>query len=477
MASAAEQLAGGFGWGAFAKATDLKKRLWFTLGALIVYRIGSYIPIPGIDPQVLGEIFNAQRGGILGMFDMLAGGALSRMTLFALNIMPYISAAIIIQLMTAVSPTLEALKKEGPAGRQKLNQYTRYLTLVLALFQSYGIALGLQSSTGQGGPLVLVHPVVFQITTVVTLTGGTMFLMWLGEQITARGVGNGTSLIIFAGIVANLPSALAALLELGRTGALSTIFIILMLLIAVGVIAAIVFLERAQRRILVQYPKRQVGNKMYGGQSSHLPLKINTSGVIPPIFASSLLLLPLTFANFGSGADQPGWLQAITTHLAHGQPLYILLYVALIVFFAFFYTAVVFNPVETADNLKKNGGFVPGIRPGKNTADYLDYVLTRLTVLGAAYLAIICVLPEILISQYSVPFYFGGTSLLIVVSVTMDTVAQVHSHLIAHQYEGLIKKAKLKPTREGAAGRLAARSAGTVEKRSLIDRLLGRKGG
>jgi preprotein translocase subunit SecY len=304
-----------------------------------------------------------------------------------------------------------------------------------------------------------------------------MFLMWLGEQITARGVGNGTSLIIFAGIVANLPSALAALLELGRTGALSTIFIILMLLIAVGVIAAIVFLERAQRRILVQYPKRQVGNKMYGGQSSHLPLKINTSGVIPPIFASSLLLLPLTFANFGSGAEQPGWLQAITTHLAHGQPLYILLYVALIVFFAFFYTAVVFNPVETADNLKKNGGFVPGIRPGKNTADYLDYVLTRLTVLGAAYLAIICVLPEILISQYSVPFYFGGTSLLIVVSVTMDTVAQVHSHLIAHQYEGLIKKAKLKPTREGAAGRLAARSAGTVEKRSLIDRLLGRKGG
>ena len=477
MASAAEQLAGGFGWGAFSKAADLKKRLWFTLGALIVYRIGSYIPIPGIDPQVLEEIFNAQRGGILGMFDMLAGGALSRMTLFALNIMPYISAAIIIQLMTAVSPTLEALKKEGPSGRQKLNQYTRYLTLVLAIFQSYGIALGLQSSTGQGGPLVLVHPVVFQITTVVTLTGGTMFLMWLGEQITARGVGNGTSLIIFAGIVANLPSALAALLELGRTGALSTVFIILMLVIAVGVIAAIVFLERAQRRILVQYPKRQVGNKMYGGQSSHLPLKINTSGVIPPIFASSLLLLPLTFANFGSIGDQPGWLQAITTHLAHGQPLYILLYVALIVFFAFFYTAVVFNPVETADNLKKNGGFVPGIRPGKNTADYLDYVLTRLTVIGAAYLAVICVLPEILISQYSVPFYFGGTSLLIVVSVTMDTVAQVHSHLIAHQYEGLIKKAKLKPTREGAAGRLAARSAGIPEKRSLLDRLLGRKGG
>ncbi len=474
MASAAEQLAGGFGWGAFAKAVDLKKRLWFTLGALIVYRIGSYIPIPGIDPQVLAEIFNAQRGGILGMFDMLAGGALSRMTLFALNIMPYISAAIIIQLMTAVSPTLEALKKEGSTGRQKLNQYTRYLTLLLAVFQSYGIAIGLQNSTGQSGPLVLINHFVFQLTTVVTLTGGTMFLMWLGEQITARGVGNGTSLIIFAGIVANLPSALASLLELGRTGALSSVFIILMLIIAVTVIAAIVFLERAQRRILVQYPKRQVGNKMFGGQSSHLPLKINTSGVIPPIFASSLLLLPLTFANFTTDADAPAWMQWLTTHLAHGQPLYILLYVALIVFFAFFYTAVVFNPVETADNLKKHGGFVPGIRPGKNTADYFDYVLTRLTVLGAGYLAIICVLPEILISQYSVPFYFGGTSLLIVVSVTMDTVAQIHSHLIAHQYEGLIKKAKLKPTRQmGAAPRLAQAAAG--HKPSLMDKLLGRK--
>ncbi|MBL8701139.1 MAG: preprotein translocase subunit SecY [Alphaproteobacteria bacterium] len=476
MASAAEQLAGGFGWGAFGKATDLKKRLWFTLGALVVYRLGSYIPIPGVDPQVLTEIFNAQRGGILGMFDMLAGGALGRMTLFALNIMPYISASIIIQLMTAVSPTLETLKKEGATGRQKLNQYTRYLTLVLALFQSYGIALGLQNSTGQSGPLVLINPVLFQMTTVVTLTGGTMFLMWLGEQITARGVGNGTSLIIFAGIVANLPSALAALLELGRTGALSSVFIILMLLIATIVIGAIVFLERAQRRILVQYPKRQVGNKMYGGQSSHLPLKINTSGVIPPIFASSLLLLPLTFANFTTGADAPAWMQWLTTHLAHGQPLYILFYVALIVFFAFFYTAVVFNPVETADNLKKYGGFVPGIRPGKNTADYFDYVLTRLTVLGAAYLAAICVLPEILVSQYSVPFYFGGTSLLIVVSVTMDTVAQIHSHLIAHQYEGLIKKAKLKPTREpGAAPRLAQRADG--DKSSLLGKLLGRKGG
>ena len=473
MASAAEQLAGGFGWGAFSKATDLKKRLWFTLGALIVYRIGSYIPIPGIDPQALAEIFNAQRGGILGMFDMLAGGALGRMTLFALNIMPYISAAIIMQLMTAVSPTLETLKKEGATGRQKINQYTRYLTLVLAVFQSYGIALGLQNSSGQSGALVLIHPVLFQVTTVVTLTGGTMFLMWLGEQITARGVGNGTSLIIFAGIVANLPSALAALLELGRTGALSTLFIILMLVISVLVIAAIVFLERAQRRILVQYPKRQVGNKMFGGQSSHLPLKINTSGVIPPIFASSLLLLPLTFAGFTAGADSPAWLQAITTHLAHGQPLYIFLYVALIVFFAFFYTAVVFNPTETADNLKKHGGFVPGLRPGKNTADYFDYVLTRLTVIGAAYLSVICVLPEILISQYAVPFYFGGTSLLIVVSVTMDTVAQVHSHLIAHQYEGLIKKSKLKATREARHERSGA---ALTDDRPWYARLLDRKG-
>ena len=446
MASAAEQLAGGFGWGAFSKATDLKKRLWFTLGALVVYRIGSYIPIPGIDPQVLSEIFNAQRGGILGMFDMLAGGALSRMTLFALNIMPYISAAIIIQLMTAVAPTLEALKKEGATGRQKLNQYTRYLTLVLAVFQSYGIAVGLQGSSGQSGALVLIHPIVFQLTTVVTLTGGTMFLMWLGEQITARGVGNGTSLIIFAGIVANLPSALAALLELGRTGALSTVFIILMLVIAVAVIAAIVFLERAQRRIVVQYPKRQVGNKMFGGQSSHLPLKINTSGVIPPIFASSLLLLPTTVANFNAG-NGPEWFVTITTQLGHGRPLFLVLYIGLIVFFAFFYTAIVFNPTETAENLKKHGGFIPGIRPGERTAEYIDYVLTRITVIGAAYLSIVCLIPEILISYAAVPFYFGGTSVLIVVSVTMDTVAQVQGYLLAHQYEGLIKKSKLRGRR------------------------------
>jgi preprotein translocase subunit SecY len=380
------------------------------------------------------------------MFDMFSGGALGRMTLFALNIMPYITAAIIIQLMTAVSPTLEALKKEGEAGRKTLNQYTRYLTLFLAVFQSFGIAVGLEGMRGSVGLAVIEPGWFFRFTCVVTLTGGTMFLMWLGEQITQRGVGNGISLIIFAGIVANLPSALGATLEMGRTGALSTFIILVLLAMSVLVVMAIVFVERAQRRILVQYPKRQVGNKMFGGESSHLPLKLNTSGVIPPIFASSLLLLPLTFANFNQN-NEIGWLTWLTANLAHGQPIYILLYVALIVFFAFFYTAVVFNPVETADNLKKYGGFVPGIRPGKNTADYLDYVLTRLTVVGAAYLAAVCVLPEILISQYSVPFYFGGTSLLIVVSVTMDTVAQVHSHLLAHQYEGLVKKSKLRGTR------------------------------
>ncbi|MBM3536736.1 MAG: preprotein translocase subunit SecY [Alphaproteobacteria bacterium] len=446
MASAAEQLAASINLGAFSKATELKKRIWFTLGALIIYRLGTYIPIPGIDPAVLAELFDQQRGGILGMFDMFSGGALGRMTIFALNIMPYISAAIIMQLMTAVSPQLEALKKEGEVGRKKINQYTRYGTVVLALFQSFGIAVGLEGMQGAQGGAVIDPGLFFRITTVVTLTGGTIFLMWLGEQITARGVGNGTSLIIFAGIVANLPSALAATLELGRTGALSAVFIVLLLIMAVLTITIMVFMERAQRRVLVQYPKRQVGNKMFGGEASHMPLKINTAGVIPPIFASSLLLLPLTFAQFTAGQG-PEWLQEIVARLSHGQPLYILAYVGMIVFFAFFYTAIVFNPVETAENLKKHGGFIPGIRPGKNTSDYLDYVLTRLTVIGAAYLSIICVLPEILISQYAVPFYFGGTSLLIVVSVTMDTVAQIHSHLLAHQYEGLIKKTKLRGRR------------------------------
>jgi preprotein translocase subunit SecY len=443
MPSAAEQLAANINFGAFAKATELKRRIWFTLGVLVVYRLGTYIPLPGIDPAILAEIFRQQQGGILGMFDMFAGGALGRMTIFALNVMPYISASIIMQLMTTVSPQLEQLKKEGEQGRKKINQYTRYGTVLLAAVQSYGIAVGLETSTGSSGSAVIDPGVFFRITTVVTLTGGTMFLMWLGEQITARGVGNGISLIIFAGIVANLPQAAAGTLELGRTGALSTLFILFLLVLVVGVISFIVFMERAQRRIVIQYPKRQMGNKMFGGESSHLPLKLNTAGVIPPIFASSLLLLPVTMASF-SASGGPEWLTTVTSLLGHGQPLYLALYLGGIVFFAFFYTAVVFNPVETADNLKKYGGFIPGIRPGKNTADYLDHVLTRLTCVGAAYLAFVCLLPEILISQYSVPFYFGGTSLLIVVTVTMDTVAQVHSHLLAHQYEGLIKKSKLR---------------------------------
>ena len=443
MASAAEQAMSNLNFGVLAKATELKKRIWFTLGALIVYRIGTYIPVPGVDAAVMGEILAQHGGGILGMFDMFTGGALGRMTVFALNIMPYISASIIVQLMTAAIPAWEALKKEGEAGRKKLNQYTRYLTVLIAVFQSWGIAVGLESMRGQFGAAVYDPGMFFRLSCVITLVGGTMFLMWLGEQITARGVGNGISLIIFAGIVANLPSALISTLELGRTGALSTIFIIFFLLVALAVIAFVVFMERAQRRIPVQYPKRQVGNRMFSGEATHLPLKLNTAGVIPPIFASSLLLLPATVAGFSTDPTQEGWLQTITGLVAHGRPLYMVLYMALIIFFAFFYTAVVFNPTETADNLKKYGGFVPGIRPGQNTADYLDRVLTRLTVIGAIYLCIVCIIPEILISQYGVPFYFGGTSLLIIVSVTMDTVAQVQSHLFAHQYEGLIKKARL----------------------------------
>ncbi|MGH6932339.1 MAG: preprotein translocase subunit SecY [Dongiaceae bacterium] len=447
MASAAEQLAANLNFGAFAKATELKKRIWFTLAALVVYRLGTHIPLPGIDALVLAEVFKSNAGGILGMFDMFAGGALRRMTIFALNIMPYISASIIMQLLTAVSPTLEQLKKEGEAGRKKINQYTRYGTVLLAAVQAYGIAVGLESmSTGAGGA-VAAPGLAFRFTTVVTLTGGTIFLMWLGEQITARGVGNGISLIIFSGIVANLPIGLVQTLDLGRKGALSTFFIILLLAMAIAVVTFIVFMERAQRRIIIQYPKRQIGNKLFGGESSHLPLKLNSAGVIPPIFASSLLLLPLTVAGFSATGPASGWLGAITANLGHGQPLYMLAYVSLIVFFAFFYTAIVVNPNDTADNLKRHGGFIPGIRPGKNTAEYVDHVLTRLTVIGSAYLAAVCLLPEILVSRYSVPFYFGGTSLLIVVSVTMDTVAQIHSHLLAHQYEGLVKKAKLRGRR------------------------------
>ncbi len=443
MASAAEQLAANINFGALSKATELKQRIWFTLGALVIYRLGTYIPLPGIDPNVISEFFGQQSGGIIGMMDVFAGGALGRMSIFALNIMPYISAAIIMQLMSAVSPKLEALKKEGESGRKKINQYTRYGTVLLAAFQAYGIAVGMEGVRGQAGLAVPDPGLFFRMTTVITLTGGTIFLMWLGEQITQRGVGNGISLIIFAGIVANLPSALVATLEMGRTGSLSAGLIIGLLLMSVAVIAFIVFMERAQRRVIVQYPKRQVGAKMFGGEASHLPLKLNSAGVIPPIFASSLLLMPLTVAGF-SGTGGPDWLTEVTALLGRGQPLYLAVYISMIVFFAFFYTSIVFNPADTADNLKKHGGFIPGIRPGKNTADYINYVLTRITVVGAGYLALVCLLPEILISQYAVPFYFGGTSLLIVVSVTMDTVGQVHSHLLAHQYEGLIKKSKLK---------------------------------
>ena len=445
MASAAEQLAANINFDAFNKATDLKKRIWFTLGALIVYRIGTYIPLPGIDPVILKDIFAQQQGGILGMFDMFAGGALSRMTIFALNIMPYISASIIMQLMTTVSPTVEAWKKEGESGRKKINQWTRYLTVAITAAQAYGIAVGLEGMTSSVGSAVIDPGLFFRFTTVVTLIGGTMFLMWLGEQITARGIGNGISLIIFAGIVANLPSAAASTLEMGRTGALPIWLVLGLIAMAIGIIYAIVFVERAQRRIIIQYPKRQQGNAVMGGESTHMPLKLNTAGVIPPIFASSILLLPITAANFAQGG--PDWLTTITALLGRGQPLYLALFAFLIGFFAFFYTAVVFNPADTADNLKKYGGFIPGIRPGKHTAEYLDYVLTRLTVFGAAYLIILSIIPELLISGFAVPFYFGGTSLLIVVTVTMDTVAQIQSHLLAHQYEGLIKKAKLKGRR------------------------------
>ena len=439
MASAAEQLAANLNFGALAKSEDLKKRIWFTLGALIVYRLGSYIPIPGIDAIQLAKFAAQNSNGILGWVNNLAGGALGRMAIFALNIMPYISASIIIQLMTSVSPHLEQLKKEGEQGRKKMNQYTRYGTVLLAALQSYGIAVGLE---GQAG-LVVDPGMFFRLSTVITLTGGTVFLMWLGEQITSRGIGNGISLIIFAGIVANLPNGIAGLLELGRTGQVSTFVILGIIVLAIAVIAFIVLVERAQRRLLIQYPKRQVGNKMFQGESSHMPLKLNTSGVIPPIFASSLLLLPITVANFTKGQG-PQWLNSLTAMLGHGQPLFLFFYALLIIFFAFFYTSIMFNPNETADNLKKYGGFIPGIRPGERTAEYIDYVLTRITLIGALYLVLVCLLPEFLIGYTGVPFYFGGTSLLIVVSVTMDTVAQVQGHLMAQQYEGLIRKSKLR---------------------------------
>ena len=444
MASSADRMAASAGFGALAKADELKKRLWFTVGALIIYRLGTYLPLPGIDPNALSDIFSQQSSGILGMFDMFSGGALGRMTIFALNIMPYITASIIMQLMTAIVPTLESLKKDGEAGRKMINQYTRYLTVLLATVQGYGMAVGLEAASG-----VVNEPgLFFRVTTVVTLVGGTLFLMWLGEQITSRGVGNGISLIIFAGIVANLPTALAGTLELGRTGALSSLLIALLLTMAIAVVAFIVFIERSVRKILVQYPKRQHGNKVFGGDQSFLPLKINVPGVIPPIFASSLLLMPVSIINLTGGqAGGAEWLVTLNAMLGRGQPLYLFIYVSMIVFFAFFYTAIVFNPEDTAENLRKYGGYIPGIRPGKSTADYLDFVLTRLTVLGASYLAAVCILPELLISKYSVPFYFGGTSLLIVVTVSLDTVSQIQSHLLAHQYQGLVKKSRLKGRR------------------------------
>jgi preprotein translocase subunit SecY len=440
MASAAEQLASKLNFAAFAKAEDLKKRIWFTLGALLVYRLGTYIPLPGINPEAFAQAFQSQSGGVLGMFNMFAGGAVERMAIFALGIMPYISASIIMQLMTSVVPSLEALKKEGEQGRKVINQYTRYGTVILSLVQAYGIAVGLEGGNG----IVTDPGMFFRISAVLTLVGGTMFLMWLGEQITARGIGNGISLIIFSGIVAGLPSAISHTLELGRTGAISTGIIIAIIVFAAAVVGLIVFFERAQRRLLIQYPKRQVGNRMFQGDTSHLPLKLNTAGVIPPIFASSLLLLPATLAGFSATTNMPGWANSILAALGHGQPLYMALYGAMIVFFAFFYTAIVFNPKDTADQLKKHSGFIPGYRPGERTAEYIDYVLTRVTVIGALYLVVICMIPEFLISATGVPFYLGGTSLLIVVSVTLDTVAQIQGHLIAHQYEGLIKKSKLR---------------------------------
>ena len=443
MASLAEKMAANVDMSAFSKADELKKRLMFTILALIVFRLGTFIPLPGIDPKILGDIFARNSGGILGMFNMFAGGALERMTIFALNIMPYISASIIIQLGQSVIPSLAAMKKEGEAGQRKVTQYTRYLTVLITIIQGYGIAVGLEGMTGGAGVSAVVNPgFVFKFTTIVSLVGGTMFIVWLGEQITQRGVGNGSSLIITVGIIANIPSALAQTFELGRVGSMSLFTILGLVVMAIALIYVIIFVERAARKIIIQYPKRQMGNRMVSADNSHLPLKINPTGVIPPIFASSLLLLPMTVANI-SAESGAGWAQTLSQYLGHGKPLYLALYAGLIIFFSFFYTAVVFNPDDTAENLKKHGGFVAGIRPGKNTAEYLDYVITRLTVLGAFYLTSLCILPEVLIDRLHVPFVLGGTTLLIVVQVTMDFVNQIQSHLIAYQYESLIKKAQL----------------------------------
>jgi len=422
------------------KMGDLKRRLWFLLGALVVYRIGTFIPVPGIDPTVLEDLFRGQQGGILGMFNMFSGGALERFSVLALGIMPYISASIIMQLMTVVSPTLEALKKEGEAGRRKITQYTRYGTVVLALFQAIGISIALESQAG----LVLDPGLMFRITAIVTLVSGTIFLMWLGEQITERGLGNGISIIIFAGIAAGLPNALGGLFELVRTGAMHPITALFICALVILVTGFVVFVERGQRKILVNYAKRQVGNKVYGGQSSHLPLKLNMSGVIPPIFASSIILFPATAAGWFGASEGMTWLKDIAATLSPGQPIYVILYALAIVFFCFFYTALVFNAKETADNLKKSGAFVPGIRPGEQTSRYIDKILMRLTLVGAIYVTLVCLLPEFLILKWNVPFYFGGTSLLIIVVVTMDFMSQVQAYIMSHQYESLLKKANFK---------------------------------
>ena len=443
MVSLAEKMAANMDASVFSKATELKKRLWFTVLALIVFRMGTFIPLPGIDSRILSEIFARHSGGILGMFDMFSGGALERMTIFALNIMPYISASIILQLGQSIVPSLAQLKKEGEAGHRKMVHYTKLLTVLITIVQGYGIAIGLMSlANADGSSAVVISKSAFIFSTVVSLVGGTMFIVWLGDQITSRGVGNGSSLIITVGIIANIPSAIAQTWELGRVGSMSPLVILSLFLMSVALVFIILKVEMAQRKILVQYPKRQIGLRMTSAESSHLPLKVNPTGVIPPIFASALLLLPITVANMWAN-NGPEWVQTLSRYLGHGQPAYLILYAFLIVFFAFFYTAVVVNPEETADNLKKHGGFVAGIRPGKNTAEYLDYVVTRLTVLGSFYLVALCILPEILIAKLSVPFVLGGTTLLIVVQVTMDFITQVQSHLIAYQYEGLLKKAQL----------------------------------
>ncbi|HVL79340.1 MAG TPA: preprotein translocase subunit SecY [Sphingomicrobium sp.] len=451
MASAAENLASNISLANFSKATELKKRLWFTLGALVLFRFLSYVPMPGIDPRAMAALFDTQRGGVLDFFNTFSGGSLERMSIIALGVMPYITASIVVQLMASMYEPWKQLKKEGETGRKKLNQYTRYLTVLLTSVQGYFIAVGLESLGATQGISAVVDPgPLFRAAATISLVGGTLFLMWIGEQITSRGIGNGVSLIIMAGIVATLPRALGQLFEGGRTGTMDPMMIIFIVALAMGLILFICFVERAQRRVLVQYPKRQTARGMMQQERSHLPLKVNISGVIPPIFASSLLLMPLTLIQMSGAQDNPNasdWLITLSTWLQHGSPLYLLLYGAGIAFFCFFYAAVQFNSEETAENLKRHGGFIPGIRPGKATENYFDYLVSRITIVGAAYLVLICLIPEILFSQAGVPFYLGGTSLLIVVNVTMDTVAQVQSHLIAHQYGDLIKKAKLKTGR------------------------------